>query len=254
MPTTVVSSLLALAVLAVALLVYRRTGRIEHQIREQRSAMRAELATAELRLYRQIEALLALREALGTPIPPLPPLRDWAGAPDFLLEVAREITLRRPETIVECSSGSSTVVAARCCQLNGVGHVYSLENAAEFAGRTRRLLEAAGLQDWATVVDAPLTSYAFEGQHYTWYSIEGLNAGSIDMLVVDGPLGKLNEQARYPAGPLLIPRMSERAIVMLDDAERPDERRIVERWSGEFTGFRREDRIAEKGLAVLARP
>ena len=245
-------SLLLLAGICAAALVYRRLGQISHQIRDQRSVVRAELATAEVRLYRQLESLIALRDTLGAQTP-LPALREWAGSPDFLLELAREIKLRQPAKIVECSSGASTLVAARCCQLNGVGHVYSLENASEFAMKTRRLIEAAGLQAWASVIDAPLKPYDLQGQNYHWYSIDELMVDAIDMLVVDGPLGKLNNQARYPAGPLLFPRLNERAIVMVDDASRVDEQAIVERWTQEFAGFQREDRMAEKGLAVLVR-
>jgi predicted O-methyltransferase YrrM len=249
---TLILSLLLVAALGGIAIVYKRLGQISHQVREQRSMVRQELATNELRLYRQFESLLALRDELGVQIP-LPPLREWAGSPDFLLELFREIKIRKPATIVECSSGASTLVAARACQLNGAGHVYSLENASEFAMRTRRMIENAGLQSWATVIDAPLKRYTLQDRHYDWYSIDQLRIDTIDMLVVDGPLGRLNEQARYPAAPLLFSRLSERAIVLVDDADRPDERAIVERWSHEFAGFRREERTAEKGLAVLVR-
>jgi hypothetical protein len=246
-------ALLLFAVAAGAALAYRRLSHIEHLIADLRKTIRKDIDTAEVRLYRQLESLESLNNILK-PRVPLPSLREWAGSPDFLLELTREILARRPETIVECSSGASTVVAARCCELSNFGHVLSLENSPEFAEKTRRLLVAAGLQGWATVINAPLKSYAFEGQNYNWYSIDELPDTAIDMLIIDGPLGKLNEQARYPAGPMLIPRLTSNGIVMLDDSNRLDERKIVERWQAEFPGFLSENRDAEKGLTILTRP
>ena len=39
------------------------------------------------------------------------------------------------------------------------------------------------------------------------------------------------ERSRYPALPALEPRLAPGAIVVLDDATRPGEREILERWS-----------------------
>jgi hypothetical protein len=230
----------------------RRLTRVEHVLRNARESARTAVEQSELRLYRQLEALVALYRLLDPKVP-FPPMREWAGSPDFLLEIAGEILKRRPETVVECSSGVSTVVAARCCQLNGTGHVYSLENAPEFAEKTRNQLNAADLGAWATVVDAPLRPYTFEDKAYSWYSLTNLPERDVDFLIVDGPLGKLNEQARYPAGPVLIPRMTGRGIVVLDDSNRPDERKIIERWLLQFPQLEAESRNAEKGLTVLKR-
>lgn len=234
----------------------RKVRRIDISTWELRQSISAELtstATAvQDNLYRQLESLQALHSLLQLPRP-LPSLRGWAGSPDFLLELAREVQRRRPATVVECSSGASTVVAARCCQMNGAGHVFSLENSPEYAQKTRRLLDECGLQAWATVIDAPLQQVEIGSERYPWYTLAGLDTRSIDLLVVDGPPAGLREQARYPAGPLLVPRLSANGAVMLDDADRPDERRIVERWRTEFADLSAESRPAEKGLVLLSR-
>lgn len=244
-------SIATLVVIALGLvLIYRKLVGIASEVKSTRDTLRIDIEKAELRLYRQIESLQALSSLLDLP-KPLPPLREWAGSPDFLLEVCREALIRKPDRTIECSSGVSTLVAARCCQLNERGHVYSLENSAEYAQKTREMLQGAGLQDWATVIEAPLKPHMFEGESYAWYETDQLPSGRIDLLVIDGPLGRLNQQARYPAGPMLFPRLSERALVMVDDANRPDERRIVERWQREFPKFRIARREAEKGLALL---
>jgi hypothetical protein len=243
-----ITTLIALAV--VFALIYRKLIGITSEVKHTREILAAELERSEFRLYRQIEALQALTSLLGLR-KPLPAMRGWAGSPDFLLEVCQEVLHRRPDRIVECSSGVSTLIAARCCQLNGAGHVFSLENAPEFAHKTRQLLEREGLQEWATVIDAPLIQHSRGGMAYKWYTLDRLPPGPIDMLVVDGPLGKLNQQARYPAGPLLFPSLSDSALIIVDDANRPDERRIVERWQQQFPKLRLEQRDAEKGLVLL---
>jgi hypothetical protein len=77
-----------------------------------------------LALFAQVQAYDGLMRLLQFRAP-LPPLRGWAASPDFLLVIAQHALKHKPKVIVECSSGSSTLVLARCCELNGGGHVYS---------------------------------------------------------------------------------------------------------------------------------
>ncbi len=202
-------------------------------------------------LFGQVQALLALDRLLGLRFG-MPPMRGWAGSPDMLLAVAERILQTKPFTIVECSSGVSTVVAARCCQLVGHGHVFSLEHEAEYAEKTRQQLVKHGLEQWATVFHSPLVSV---GDGRRWYSDDVLPADlpPIDLLVVDGPPASVNPQSRYPAFPRLRSRMAAAVTLLLDDADRPDERAIVKRWLSE-DGSLAETRLpAEKGLVMLAR-
>ena len=86
----------------------------------------------------------------------LPLTRGWAASPDFLSVLARHAMDRRPEVVVECGSGVSTVVLARCMQLNGRGRVIALDHDSVFAEETRRNLARHGLSEWAEIIDAPL--------------------------------------------------------------------------------------------------
>lgn len=179
-------------------------------------------------------------------------MRGWAGSPDFLLKTAEEALRRKPQTVMECSSGVSTVVLARCLQLNGSGHVYSLENSPEFAVKTRALLEQHGLADWVTVLDAPLVT---KSTQTPWYdeSVIPAELMAIDMLVVDGPPASTAPLARYPALPRLYPRMAANCTVMLDDADRSDEVELLRRWQQEFSEFEQTHLACEKGLVQLSR-
>lgn len=203
------------------------------------------------KLFSQIQAFHALI-GLIAPRMPLPPLRGWAASPDFLLHVASYALAARPRVVVECSSGASTVVLARCCELNGIGHVWSMEHDPIYAAKTRKLIEEQGLRDWATVVDAPLSARAETG-YSPWYATDGLllEDGSIDLLVIDGPPQGSAQLARYPALPVLDTRLSPDCTIFLDDADRADERIIVSRWTEEFPRFSVERLNAEKGCAML---
>lgn len=200
--------------------------------------------------FRQVEALAGLFLELGI-TRSLPATRGWAASPDFLREIALHALHARPKVIAECGSGVSTVVLARCLQMNRTGHVYSLEHLAQHAEKTRRELERQGLQDWATVLTAPLRSYELHGDTYSWYSTEQLPSVGLDMLVIDGPPIGTSHLARYPAGPLLFSHLNAPATAFLDDADRQDERTILQRWAGEFPELNQERRDCEKGCAVL---
>lgn len=211
-----------------------------------------ELSAQLLTHFRQTEALAGLLMELGF-TRSVPATRGWAASPDFLRELARHASQARPRVIAECGSGVSTLILARCAQMNTIGHVYSLEHLAEHADATRKELERHGLTEWATVVTAPLRSYELHGQSYAWYSIEQLPAFEVNMLVIDGPPIDTGHLARYPAGPLMFGYLSSSALVFLDDADRPDERTILQRWADEFHDLIQEHRGCEKGCAVLSK-
>jgi predicted O-methyltransferase YrrM len=200
-------------------------------------------------LFGQLQAQAALERSLALGHP-LPPLRGWAGSPDFLLHVHQHIKSSKPKVIVECSSGSSTVVCARTLQQLGDGHVYSLEHSPEYAKKTRVLLEEYGLSDWATVIDAPLT---FDSTDTPWYSLQQLPAEvqTIDLLVVDGPPADTAPLARRPALRRLLPMFATRFTILLDDANRQDEQEIVRDWQSQFRSASVNWLPAEKGCVLL---
>lgn len=205
-------------------------------------------------LFRQMEALQGLYVELDLKHS-LPPTRGWAASPDILLELARHARSARPATVVECSSGTSTLVLARCMQMNGAGMVFSLEHDPEYARLTRAQLRRHGLEAWAQVLDAPLRPHLLNDEKWPWYDISALPARlEIDLLVIDGPPQATRSLARYPAGPLLFKSLAAGASVFLDDAARPDERTVLQRWQKEFPALDQSSRPCEKGCAVLSVP
>lgn len=181
----------------------------------------------------------------------LPWTANWTAAADFLTVIVDHALAARPETIVECGSGLSTLMLARCCALNGAGHVYSLESGAAFTAGTRAELARYGLDRLATVIDAPLVTRTVRGRGHQWYDLKDLPERRIDMLVVDGPPGFLQPLARYPALPLLRDRLAAGCVILLDDAARPDEAKIVALWRAEFPDLEHEYLATERGCSIL---
>ncbi|MEQ8396044.1 class I SAM-dependent methyltransferase [Thalassobaculum sp.] len=202
--------------------------------------------TRNLQLMDQLSHELALDR-------PLPPLRGWVASPDVLLLLARRIRQTAPLTIVECGSGVSTIVQAQAAKLNGRGHVYAIDHDAEFAEQTRQALEEYGLADWATVTHAPLSKCRIDDTEWDWYELRSLpNVAPIDQLFVDGPPADLPcPLARYPAGPMLFPRLAPGASVFVDDAARPGETEVLRRWAVEFADLGQLRHYCEKGCFEL---
>src|SRR5512138_156546 len=201
--------------------------------------------------FRQWQCLQALQQDLAF-AKSLPPAGGKAASPDFLTLLADHIMQKKPEVVVECGSGLSTVVIARCLQINGKGHLYSLEHMEEFAEQTRRQLERQGLTNWARVIGAPLEPRQFNGQSFSWYRSNELPDLPIDLLIVDGPPARTGRSPRYPAGPVLFPRLSSRGAVLIDDAARPEELAVIERWRKAFPSlaFHTDVQEFEKGVCI----
>jgi hypothetical protein len=128
-----------------------------------------------------------------------------------------------------------------------------LEHDPHYAAQTRRELESRGLTAWARVVDAPLTDVDLDGEVWRWYEPKAIPHAEIEVLLVDGPPGATGPQARYPALPILADRLAKQAVMVLDDADRPDERAIASRWAAEFGEFEQEHLQHDRGTTVLRR-
>jgi len=172
---------------------------------------------------------------------PMPFGGGWALTADAAVVLAREIALNRPRTIVELGSGVSTVLIGRMLKQAGEGQLFSLDHDARWAEQTRRHVKASELQDHVVVLDAPLAKQQFGGKEFNWYQVpeQVRQAGSIDLIIVDGPPQALDPSGmpRYPALPAFIAQLSPQAMIYIDDAKRPQEQEMIARWLKEFPGF-----------------
>lgn len=246
MSFSVLLSSIGLVILGLLVILIRKVARIDREVWN----LRGKLDDAGVSVFKQIEALGNVNAMLKLPVP-LPATGGWAAAADFLLVIARHASTFRPAVIVECSCGVSTIALARCVQLSGTGHVFSLEHNPEFAQLTRDNLASQGLSEYATVMDAPLASKSHDGRSYDWYTVPEKLPKQIDLLIIDGPPASVHSMARFPAGPELFPRIRHGGAVFLDDASREGERACVAEWRTAFPEVTVEYLELQKGCICL---
>jgi predicted O-methyltransferase YrrM len=187
---------------------------------------------------REVEALLQLFRDV-TPRAPMPSSGRWALNPTDLLGILFLIERQRPKLVLELGSGTSSVWIGYALEKIG-GRLISIDHEAEFARRTRTLLTAHGLDHVAEVRDTPLRPVDVEGTEFSWYDVDGLaDVDGVDLMLVDGPPGGVGPLARYPALHVLCGKLSATATVVLDDANRPDEKDVLARWQAEIPGLGR---------------
>ncbi len=237
------------AVSSVAALVY--LVRVAAEMKMKISAASESIAMHADQVFTQTEALLAVYRELDGEWS-FPFTRDWAASPDMLLQVVKFVLETKPEAVIECGSGVSTQAIARALKMNGRGHVYSLDHDTQYSAETRDRVRKAGLSDWATVFHAPLVPHDIEGRSWNWYDLKGVPDIKAQVLIVDGPPGMDAPHARYPAPLLLQSRLAEKAVIFLDDADRPQERAVVARWKQDFPTLQVTPLRAEKGLVMCA--
>lgn len=201
--------------------------------------------------FRQVESLLYLTSLLR-PDPPLPDTRDGAASPDFLKKILELMAERRPSLVVEAGSGVSTLVIGYNLKRLGGGRVVALEHDPAFAKTARDWISLHRLEEYASVIDAPLRAASTGNQ--AWYDTSALSLDApIEMLIVDGPPATIGQMARHPALPVLHGRLAPNCVVLLDDGNREDERLTAKRWTTEFPEFSAEFLHLEKGAYLLRR-
>lgn len=159
---------------------------------------------------------------------------------------------KRPNRIVELGSGFSSLVMAYALEAAGRGVLYSLEDNAGFALRSRRQLQEHGLSAQANIVDSPLRKYTLDGEVHYWYALDDLFTDMpIDYLFVDGPDGSLHPKVRHPAVPLLYDRLAGVAVIVVDDSGRRGESAMIQQWLAAYPELRVDEGFSSPRFSVL---
>ena len=148
--------------------------------------------------------------------------------PAGLVAVCNEIVHGSRTRIVECGSGVSTVVLARLLRERHAGGLVALEHDRHWAALVQDHLRRETLDTIARVLHAPL-----QGEP-PWYGLAGLEEvpDEVDLLVVDGPPACDPDHGtrRAPALPRFAEQLVVGATVVLDDINRPGERKVIAGW------------------------
>ena len=150
----------------------------------------------------------------------------YAANIDYLQEVAKNaVTTAGP--ILECGSGLTTLLLGMLAGRRGVV-VRSLEHSAEWQQRIATVLAKNRIAN-VEVVSSPLRDYG----DFAWYDPPLRELPDHFRLVVcDGPPG-MTKGGRYGLLPVFGKRLPEGTVIVLDDADRPGEVELVNRWKNE---------------------
>jgi len=231
----------------IALRVRSLSGRLDEMQNEfaeqakERAAARTQLWSRlngiPITVVQETHATQELIAQVKTARAPMPSPGGWAMDASSLLAFLYVVHQEQPGLVVECGSGSSTVWIAYVLEELGKGRILSLEHDPAYADETRAQLRLHNLESWASVIDAPLVPQGHLPGAPVWYDLSNLPAGlpGVDLLLVDGPPAYVGNNARYPAVPVMEPRLADSAAVVLDDTGRPDEQVVLERWMQDFS-------------------
>lgn len=245
-----VASLLSLTVLGILYCIrslralHGKVSKKSEQISREIHKAAVESKKSSMIAYRQTEAFIQLSNLLLFKAP-IPSTRSWAASPDLLLLISETVKKYKPSLVVELGSGVSTLVTAK----SGARKIISIDNSEEFGGKTRDLLKEHKVRG-VEIRIAPLQPYANGSQ---WYDVSKLqDIKKIDLLIVDGPPGSKNPEARYPALKEFKDKLSAKAIVIIDDVNRDGERKLAEDFAKALPNHELIILDHEKGTAVIS--
>jgi predicted O-methyltransferase YrrM len=171
------------------------------------------------------------------------PWPAYSMRPAAVAAMVNEVLINARRDIVEFGCGVSTLYMAKALSMAGDGgHIVTFEDNADWGAIVEGQLRAEGLESFVTIVHAPLGACRHAKDGLQWYD-EAIVAAKLadlrpDLVVVDGPQAGSPGfgMARYPALPMVWPRLAPKCLVALDDIVRPGEKRIVEAWKA-LPGF-----------------
>jgi len=149
----------------------------------------------------------------------------WSADLEYIRRMAEEAA-RTEGPILECGSGLTTLVLGIVAGRRDI-EVWTLEHHAEWFGKLRQTLDAHGIHH--RLRHAPLSSY----DGFSWYTppLEEM-PDRFRLVVCDGPPGR-TPGGRYGLLPVMRERLAPGSQVLLDDAARPEEIAVLERWREE---------------------
>lgn len=168
----------------------------------------------------------------------------WAAS-SLYLEAMVAAVLDGHLDVLECGTGLSTLVLASLARSVGAS-ITSLEHDPVWFELVKKELRRFGLE--TNVILAPLRSYG----SFEWYDVEPSALSDFSLVACDGP-PNFAQCGRYGLVPVLGPRLTSGSTILLDDADRPSERRTLRRWKSE-QGIDYEVRKAGRAFAVASVP
>lgn len=244
---------------------------------------------------KQLESFYGIQNYIERGVKPLS-FHGWPISPDIGLYITGLIDTNNYDVIIEFGSGTSTVLMAKALlakqrnmpaqrvvaesQLNQKPlvaedrdqsdipvNIITFEHNSSYYEKTHQALVSNNINDLVDLVHAPLVDYKYkDGTEYLYYNCSEKLTGLATMLkdrkakilvLVDGPPGATNHNARFPALPHLLDILpGNEFTIIMDDYYREEEKEILKLWQdisierGMSCQF--ESILSEKGMAVLS--
>jgi len=163
----------------------------------------------------------------------------WS-ADDGFLRAITHLVKQSSGPILECGSGLTTILLG----ILAPGRTVSLEHTSEW--KTIVQEAAARHSIPVNIQDAPLVDYG----EFDWYKLPTEIPNDIGMVICDGPPSG-TRGGRYGLLPAARKLLGQRCMILMDDAERDGERKIIERWKNEFSTRAEEFTTSTGNHAVL---
>jgi len=222
---------------------------------------------------KQIESFISLNQYINHHEKPLS-FHGWPISPDIGLTLIDLIENKNVDTVIEFGSGTSSVLFAKTFKLANPNNanwcleqpITSFEHNEEYLKKTSQLLTSHQCRDFVNLTHAPLVEFEYSGpDQFHYYDCEETivnlsaslgNDKKCVLVLIDGPPGVTNKNARFPALPILLKHMSNhRLIIVMDDFARDDEQETFKLWEAivEKSGlpYKSQTIETEKGLSIL---
>jgi hypothetical protein len=168
----------------------------------------------------------------------------FAAQTDYLEEVCSQAA-RTSGPVLECGSGLTSVMLGLLAGRRGV-QTWSLEHVAGWRSRVTNVLERFEIPN-VQICGAPLRSFG----EFEWYdALLAEVPKEFQLVICDGPPGS-TAGGRYGLMPVMGDRLPAGSVILLDDAKRPGELEVLQRWASETR--LRVSSPDENSFAVLTR-
>ena len=160
---------------------------------------------------------------------PCPLITEWAIEPELAMWIQKEIADNPIYRVMELGSGVSTIVIADALSKKRPSHRFitldSLDHDKEYCDTINAIVSSRRLQQFAYVWDAPLV----DGFYKIPEELFGVPKQPFDLMLIDGPPAHLYPTGRQQASKLF-PYLKKGALIVLDDADREEERLAMATW------------------------
>jgi hypothetical protein len=169
---------------------------------------------------------------------------EYAANIAYMEEVAR-LAIETKGPILECGSGATTILLGLIAGRRGV-EVWSFEDGVEWHNRVTEALAKNRISG----VEVQLTRLRdFNG--FCWYDAPLSNMPrDFSLVICDGPPGN-TPGGRYGLLPVLRDHLQNGATILLDDAHRPGEKKVVNQWIAEGRVSAQATHLSDETFALL---